>query len=122
MSVQDAMRKLDELAQELDGLSRGLLKVEQELEPVDDLYQAFIEDFEVGLYQRSVDEDGYKLPSEAMRLKLAHRAMAPDLYGRHRALVLQRERGRERIRNVKAQVDAQRSILSALKIELEATR
>lgn len=121
MSVQEAMGRLNELAQELDLLSRGLLQVERELEPVAEEYQRFVDDFEIGLYTRSTEENDFKLPSEALRLKLAHRAMPPELYGRHRALLAQRERGMDRIRAVRAQVEAQRSILSALKTEMEAT-
>lgn len=120
MSVQEAMGRLNELAQELDDLSRALLKVEQDLEPIDDQYQAFVDAFEVGLWQKSQDNDSFRLPSEAMRSKLAHRDMPAELLGRHRGLMMARARGRERIRTVKAQVDAQRSILSALKSEMEA--
>lgn len=122
MSAQEARGKLDELSAELDHLSRELLKVEQELEPVDDTYQAFVNDFEVGLWQRSQDDDKFKLPSAEMRKRLAHKEMPPELLGRHRGLTLRRERGMQRIRAVARQVDAQRSILSALKSELEASR
>ncbi len=122
VSVASAMATLDAYAQELDGLSRSMLKVEQQLEPIEREYQDFVDDYEVGLWQRSEDEPDFKLPPEALRVKLAHRAMAPELLGSRQGLRMQRERGMERIRAVKALVEAQRSILSALKSELDATR
>ena len=116
----DAMAALDAYAAELDQRSRELTQVERDLEPVELEYTAFVDDFEVGLW--TAHENGGKLPPEAMRLKLAHRAMAPELLGRHAGLVAARGRLMKRIGVLKAMTDAQRSILSALKTELEATR
>jgi hypothetical protein len=121
VTVLTAKLRLSELAEELDSLSRELQQIEEDLEPVDDAYQAFVTDFEVGLWVRSENEDGFRLPSADMRRKLAHRGMPPELLGKHRGLTLSRERTMQRIAALKRQVDAQRSILSAEKSELEAS-
>jgi len=122
VSAQDAMRRLDELAAELDQLSTALTEVERNLEPVEAEYAQHIDDYELGLYTRSIDDPDFKLPSEALRLKLAVRDMDPGLYGRRNALVSSRDRIEKRMRAIKTQVDAQRSILSAEKTVLEGAR
>jgi len=122
MSAQQAMARLDELAVELDQLSVQLAKVERDLEPVDQEFSKFVDNYELGLYQRSIDEPDFKLPAEALRYKLAVRAMPPELFGRRTALAASRDRITKRLANLKVQTDAQRSILSAHKAELEATR
>lgn len=119
--VADAISALREYASELDGISRALSKIERDIEPVAERYQKFVDDFEIGLWTKSEDE-GAKFPSAAMRLKLAHKAMDPALLGSYVGLVNARERGVQRLRAVKASVEAQRSILSALKVEAEALR
>lgn len=119
--LTDCIGKLRDSADELDSLSRALHKSERDLEPVEREYRAFVDDFEVGLWKQHQD-DGAKLPSEALRVKLAERQMDPALLGRYVGLVMARRRAEKRIRDLRASVDAQRSILSALKSELEATR
>jgi hypothetical protein len=57
-----------------------------------------------------------------MRLKLAHNEMAPELLGEWAALCASRDRMRKRITDLKSEVEAQRSILSSLKLEMEAVR
>lgn len=118
----EAIARLDSLARELDDMSGTLAQVERALEPVQCEYEDFIAAFEVGLYERSVSEDGFKLPAEALRVKLAQRAMPTELYGKYRALTHSRERIVKRLGHLKTGVDAQRSILSALKAEAEASR
>lgn len=114
--------ELDRYVRELDELSKGLAGVSRNLEPVEKEYNEFVDNFELGLYDRSLREDDFKLPSAAMRLKLAHRDMPPELYGRYVALTSKRDRLRKRISDMKAQADSQRSILSALKAEMECSR
>jgi hypothetical protein len=119
----EAMDKLSMLADELDQRSRELADTERRLEPVEISYQAAVDEFEVGLWTQYEDSEfKTKLPSEAMRLKLAHKQMDPALLGRYVGLVNSRKRLEKRIGALKAAVDAQRSILSALKYEMEATR
>jgi outer membrane murein-binding lipoprotein Lpp len=117
----EALEKLDRLATELGELGSKLASVERDLEPVENDFTRFVDDFELGLYARSVNEDGFKLPSEALRQKLAIQAMPPELYGRRTALVRSRDRLLQRIRTLKTEVEAQRSILSALKEEASAS-
>lgn len=117
----EAMDKLDQLASELDLRSRELAGVERALEPAEVSYQSFVDDFEVGLWKEYEDSEyKTKLPPEPMRLKLAHKAMDPAVLGRYVGLVNSRKRLEKRIGALKTAVDAQRSILSALKSELEA--
>jgi hypothetical protein len=119
--VAVCIAKLRECADELDGLSRRLHTTERDLEPVEREYRKFVDDFEVGLWKQHQDE-GKKLPSEALRVKLAEREMEPALLGRYVGLVMARKRAEKRIQALRATVDAQRSILSALKVEEEALR
>jgi hypothetical protein len=119
--VAACIERLRECADELDTLSRQLHKTERDLEPVEREYQQFVDDYAVGLWKKHQDE-GVKLPPEALRLKLAEREMDPALLGRYVGLVMGRKRAEKRIRDLRSAVDAQRSILSALKTEMEATR
>lgn len=122
VDAASAMGLLDSKARELDELSKALAYVERRLEPAERDYQEFVENFEVALWRRYEDSDGRtKLPSESLRLKLAHREMSPELLGRYVGLLNSRKRLEKRISALKATVDAQRSILSALKTEMEAT-
>ena len=121
MSVIEALAKLTEYATELDTLSKSLTEIERLIEPVDEQVTRFCDDYEIGLYTRSTEEDGYKLPSESLRVKLARRALPPELYGKHVALHASRDRLERRIRDLKLLVDAQRSLVSAYKLELEAS-
>lgn len=119
--VAECIAKLRESADELDTLSRRLHETERNLEPVERDYRKFVDDYEVGLWRQHQDE-GAKLPSESLRVKLAEKAMDPALLGRYVGLVMARKRAEKRIRDLRASVDAQRSILSALKVEQEALR
>lgn len=119
--VIGARSKLNDLAGSLDRWSRALAQTSRDLEPVEAKYRSFVDDHELGLLKKSEDED-YKLPSAGLRLKLAHRAMDPELLGRYMGLTTARERQIQRLRDLKAEIEAQRSILSALKSELEALR
>lgn len=116
----DVMRVLDGNARELHHLADALASVERQLQGstpddagVQGEYQAFVDNFEIGLWEQHVN--GAKLPAKDLRLQLAHRAMPPELYGRYFALVKSRDRILTRIGTLKAEIGAQRSILSALK-------
>lgn len=116
----EALERLEAYAAELDGLSKDLADVERKLEPVTREYDDFMGDHEVGLWNRHV-EDGEKLPPEALRARLAHREMPKELLGRYSSLTASRKRMEKRIGSLKSEIEAQRSILSALKIEAEAS-
>lgn len=117
----EARVKLNELADELGHLAGLLAQAERLLEPVASEYQQFVDDFETGLWFKHVGEEGAKLPSAEMRVKLAHREMDPKLLGNYVGLMNKRQRLTDRIRSLKVEIEAQRSILSALKVEMEAT-
>ena len=117
----DARSKLNELAQRLGKLSEALVDVNRALEPVHDEYTQFIDDFETGLWLKHVQE-GAKLPPKDLRVQLAHKAMPVELLGRHKGLTNSRERLMKRISDLRVEVEAQRSLLSAWKTEMEATR
>lgn len=114
----EVMERLAQLAEELDQRSLELGDVERRLEPAELAYQVFVDEFEVGLWTKH-ENAGSKLPSESLRLKLAHKEIDPALLGRYQGLLHSRKRLEKRINALKSQVDAQRSILSALKLEME---
>lgn len=112
---------LDGYARELDRISKEMDAVADQLRPVDDEYEAFMGAYEEGLWNRHV-EDGEKFPPEALRTRMGRRAMSPELLGRYTRLVADRKRMEKRVSSLKAIVDAKRSVLSALRTEMEATR
>lgn len=114
------LAELDQRAAELDQLSRDFADVERKLEPVTEEYEAFMAAYEEGLWERHLE--GEKFPPEALRTRMGHRAMSADLLGRYTQLNASRRRMEKRISTLKAIVEAKRSILSALKVEMEATR
>ena len=124
------MERLDGHSMELDRLSKALAQTERELGGyvdgngekilgIEQEWESFRDDFECGMWDRHVKDDA-KFPSEAMRLRLARREARPDLLGRYTTLLAKRKRLEKRIGSLKAGIDAQRSILSALKMEAEA--
>lgn len=115
------MARLDALAGELDDLSRALAETERRLEPLEAQYEEFVGDWEASLWEEcSVSET--KWPPEKLRLRMAHKAMDSELLGAVNAGQAKRKRLEKRIGSIKVLVDAQRSILSALKVEAEAVR
>lgn len=114
ITPQEVMRHLDRIAGELSLRSDQLNDVCKALEPIEQKYDAFVDDYELGLLLKSETTD-YKLPSEKLRLKKARAAMDADLLGRYEALLRKRKRLQDRISNLKAEADARRSILSAQK-------
>ncbi len=117
----EARGRLDQLARELGSLSSKLAECERDLEPIQEQYQRFVDDFETGLWFAH-ETQGSKFPPEAMRLKLAHKAMAPELLGSHYALTNMRKRLLQQMRSKGREIEAQRSILSALKAEMEGSQ
>lgn len=120
MDAVTCMARLDVQATELDQLSRLLAEVERKLEPQERLYTEFIDDFMEGLWNAHVKDEA-KFPPESIRDSLARKAMDPTLFNRYHTLIASRERMKRRIATLTREVDAQRSILSALKVEAEAS-
>lgn len=108
------MATLDAMSQELNTLADGLASVARQLEPVQEEYDQWVADFEIGLWEKHT-EQGAKLPAASLRLQMAHRKMPPELYGRFVALTHSRDRMVKRISTLKVSVEAQRSLLSAMK-------
>jgi hypothetical protein len=124
------MVRLDEIAAELDARSKEAHIVARELDGykerdgtevkgVQKLYDDWMDEFEVGLWNAS--EAGAKLPPEPMRERLGRRKMPPEMLGAQRILESKRKRLEKRVSTLKAEMDAQRSLLSAYKVEAEAS-
>lgn len=127
------MTKLDDLALELDTRSKELAETERQLGTemnrttgeilpgVEARYEEALGDWEAGLWDECQMSDT-KWPPEKLRQRMGHRAMDASLLGSFNALTAKRKRLEKRIGSIKVQVDAQRSILSALKEEMAASR
>ncbi len=113
--------KLDAYASELDGCSRKLAQVEEELEPRNSIYEEAMDDYEAQCWENHEDR-GDKLPPQHMREVLARRSISREIRDQRAVLLSRRKRLEKRIRTLSDLVDAQRSILSALKSEMEAVR
>jgi hypothetical protein len=118
--IADASRTLMVKARELDDLSNHLTGVEKELGPLEAQLTLHEEGFEAACWDRHVKDDE-KLPPQKTREALARRAFDSDRYSRILALRAARTLCKRRIGDLKEIVDAQRSIVSALKLELEAS-
>ncbi len=112
--------KLDSYASELDSCSRKLADVEDKLEPLNHVFEEAMDDFEAQLWE-SHEDRGEKLPPEKMREVLARRSIKREVRDQRAVLLSRRKRLEKRIRTLSGLVDAQRSILSALKAEMQAT-
>jgi hypothetical protein len=126
ITPQQVLADLDQQGREMNALSNGLAYICRELDhappgeqSISEQYRRFVDDFELGLYDKADNEDGFKLPSEAMRLKLAHRAMDPALYGRYFALVRSRERITARVSSLGKVIEGNRTLMSAMKAGIE---
>lgn len=115
MSVEEAIRKLEDAAGAIAQRAKALGDTQRALEPIEIAYHDFLEAHELSLY-----DEGGKLPSAKLRLALAHRAMSAELLGHYRTLVAKRERLKKEISDLRAAAEAQRSVLSAEKITMEA--
>jgi hypothetical protein len=118
--VRDASLTLMEKARELDDLSKRLGETEHELTPLENELTEWVEAYHVQCWEGYVERDE-KLPSEVTRVALAHRSFDREKYKRILVLRGLRNRRKRRISDIKEIVDAQRSIVSALKTEMEAT-
>lgn len=117
----DILERLDGHASDLGTLSDDLNEVQEQLRPLQEQVDAHLRAHEVGLWQKHVN-NGDKFPPEKVRERLAIQDLDPVLYGRHTALLSKRKQLQQRISDLKAEIDAERSILSALKEEMAATR
>lgn len=125
------MERLDSYSLELDKLSNELASTErllggwtnpdgQRVMGIEEEYETFLDRWETACWDRH-EKDDAKLPAEKMRLRLARREMPSELLGKHTELLAKRKRIEKRISALKSEIEAQRSILSALKLEAEAS-
>lgn len=114
------MNKLDAFAEELDTLSKGLAEVERKLEPIEYAYEEFVGEYEIFLVEQA-QEKGEKPPAERLRERMALKAMPREVLGPYQTLTAKRRRMEKRISAIKAGIEAQRSLLSAYKVEAEAS-
>lgn len=114
------LNDLDGYATELDTLSKQLGDVDRRFASAEAEYEEWMASFEEGLWQQHI-ELGAKFPPEKLRQRMGHRQMNAELLGRYMGLLSARKRMEKRISTLKATVEAKRSILSALKVEAEAT-
>jgi hypothetical protein len=119
--IAEASDRLIRAVHELDDLSKRLVQIERELEPLAERVDDFIEAFEADLWEDSKAEDGPKFPPERVRMALAHRAIDRELYANYRAYQRVRVRAKQRLSDLREIVAAQRSIVSAAKTEQEAS-
>jgi phosphoenolpyruvate-protein kinase (PTS system EI component) len=121
VSVGGTTAILTDISNELLTLSQALQQVEKRLEPLERSYEEDFADFEAGMFKRYEDGEG-KWPGEETRERLYRRTMPQESRQELMRLQAARKRAEKRISSLKAAADAQRSILSALKVEMEATR
>jgi chromosome segregation ATPase len=113
--------ELNRMARELDGLSRGLAETQRKLHPVKRKYNAFVANHKAGQWAAHVaDPENVKMARQDIAEILAIQGMPLELRGECEELSDKAERLKKRISDLRAEVDAQRSILSALKTEMEA--
>jgi hypothetical protein len=117
--IATAARVLIDSADELNTVSLKLVRIEEELAPLEADLVEHIENFMVGLWTDHIDRE-VKHPPEKTREALAHRAFDRDKY--HQILTLRASRGRSKARlsDLREIVAAQRSIVSAAKTEIDA--
>jgi chromosome segregation ATPase len=121
LSVGGCMARLQAIADELATLSSGLHKLERESEETLREYDQFVADFEVALFERYEKDEG-KWPGEKTRERLARKVMDQEMRRTVDRIHAARRRAEKRIADLKAEADSWRSILSALKEEMAATR
>jgi hypothetical protein len=119
VSAQGAIAKLEEYAAELDLRSSELHDTQRAVDQWEPKFEEFIRDFEVAMYEEALAKQT-RLPSESLRRQLALKAMPSGFREQYEAAVRKRDRLRKRIADLKSAVDAQRSVLSAEKVAMEA--
>jgi hypothetical protein len=121
IEVRDVIVNLTSISDELVTLSAALLEVEKTLQPMERAYDEGLADFEAGMLESYQAGEG-KWPSEETRERLYRRQLPQDTRQELMRYQAARKRAEKRIGSLKAASDAQRSILSALKTEMEASR
>lgn len=123
VSVAGAMRELNRIARELDQRSRSLWNTELELAQLHEAYDEEFAEYEAEWY-RLYEAGEKKWPADATRHRIFREERMKDSEAVRRMLFLERKskRLKDRIHHLATEADGQRSVLSALKVEMEATR
>src|SRR5947209_10829810 len=108
------MERLSKLANDLDNYSRALGQVEAQLEPLEIAYEEHMADHELALWEAH-NERGEKLPPQGLRDRMAYKALPYEMRQNRAVLLSKRKRMEKRLAAIKTEIDAQRSLLSALK-------
>jgi hypothetical protein len=107
--IQEAAARLIAAAEELDRVSKELVRTEFALEQVESEVEDFSEAFVANLWDEHIEREA-KFPPEPVREALAHRAMDKQLYARYRACKRARTRAKQRLTDLREIVAAQTEI------------
>ena len=122
VSVSSARAELQRIAGELDERSKSLWNTSIELSRIHEAYDEEFAEYEAEWY-RLYEAGEKKWPGDAVRHRVFREDKLKDSETVRRMLFLERKQARleDRIRHLSKEADAQRSVLSALKVEMEAT-
>lgn len=118
--IVEASQRLIAAARELDDISKALVEVELEIEKTEPRYQDFIESFVADLWDECIQEEK-KFPPQDVRNAMALKAMDPTVKADYRYLIHRRQKAKQRLTDLREIVAAQRSIVSAVKEEMNAS-
>ena len=118
--IAESSARLIAASQELDALSKTLVGIERELEPLEERARQHRQDMLIALWTKHTEE-GEKHPPAETRDAIIDRAMEPTLWGQLVAYRSSRTRAKQRLSDLREVVAAHRSIVSAAKTELEAS-
>lgn len=111
----EVVQLLNSRARGLHLLGVELARISDALAPVAREYEDFNDNFTAGLWEKHEAGEIKRWPGEDARAQLARQAMPTELRGEHARLLDDRDRCVKAISRAKAEIDAYRSILSALK-------
>lgn len=111
---------LEGYAKRLDELSKAQTDLLSQLEPIEARYEQGLASHERETWLSHV-QNGKQFPSERVRLAFYQVELDRDFLDTYVTLKAQSRRIEKQISHLKALIDARRSILSALKLESEAS-
>ncbi len=118
------MTDLQDRTASLDVASKALYTLQEQYQAVEEEYDDLFNDLLVALLAR-YENGERRLPGEDVRNALVIKQIrdeAPALYGRHRRLKAELDRGERRAKRIERQISSLQSLLSMLKTEAQATQ
>jgi hypothetical protein len=106
---------LNKRARGLHALGVELARISDDLSPVARRYADFVDNFTAGLWEKHEAGEIKRWPGEDARAQLARQAMPTELRGEHARLGDEKDRCVKAISRARSEIDAYRSILSAMK-------